>query len=223
MFRQRFLLWIMCFSLALAVPSYGAEKRPTGNPPTVVEGGPSTCDLAVYKSEDSGPIAVAVPDNDPAGVDVGTLQSGAFDGTRFTDIIVDLRMSHTYVNDLVATVTYHDPCDGPALAFADILLFPPCEGDLDGTTTYFFSDGAACGLGASCGCPATLPGGCYQPSILNALSGFDGLFKGGCWKLNIADLAQLDLGLVTGWSVHMLQAPTSTHLSSWGSVKTLYR
>jgi hypothetical protein len=100
-----------------------------------------------------------------------------------------------------------------------------CSGNL-AAGGYVFSDAAAAQAGEPT-CPLTVTPGCYKPAnggteSYPPLSFFDNYPKQGCWRLKLRDGAGGDTGTILGWSVHILNSPTSTENSSWGQVKTLY-
>lgn len=199
---------------------------------------PVVCDLTDYKPlVQEFPTPVPVPDADPNGVQVGTINT-VDDQTVFVDVVVSLEIDHTFVGDLIATVSYDVECNGVAEASARVLCRPGrefCEGpeapfgcgsDLSCNNTYFFSDagGGEVGLPPACG-GAVVPGGCYLPdSTGEPLSVFDGLRKGGCFKLHVVDNAGLDVGSVCAWAVYTLNEEiVPVESTTWGRIKTLHR
>jgi hypothetical protein len=228
---------------AVLVTCASADEKPwssAGPNDAVIE---ANCDIANYKhAEQTFPTPVPIPDNVATGVTVGPLTLGD-DGTLIGDVVIDLRASHTFIGDLVATVGYDATCDGTVDVTSVILCRPGratcagqgspfgCGTDLSCNNTYLFDDTAAnrLGLNAAGTClttPAINPGGCYQPTGNGAglLSVFENLRKGGCWFLNVADNAGADLGTICAWSVHILNQPTvGVEPASWSTAKVLYR
>jgi hypothetical protein len=226
--------------LALAATAAWADEKPSeATDPIELQ---ANCDLTGYKNciQTFSP-PVAVPDNNAAGVTVGPCQLPD-DGMLIADVIIDLKMSHTFVGDLIVTVGYDETCDGAIDAQAVVLCRPRgtgtttpapcgtgtgfgCGGNLVSTTTYLWDDTAA-GPMAEGVCPTTIPGGCYGPSTAGGspLAVFEGRRKGGCWFLNVADRAGLDTGSIDEWSVHILnEVPIAVEQASWAGVKVLYQ
>jgi subtilisin-like proprotein convertase family protein len=201
---------------------------------------PSDCGITNYKGDvQTFPTPIAIPDNNLAGVNVGTINTVA-DGTRFLDVVVSLRATHTWVGDLVATLTYDETCDGiaeassrficrPGRATCDNTLGTPfgCSSNLSCNNTLNFSDAASNTLGLSpsgCGTSSTIIAtGCYKSTnATNALSVFDNMRKGGCWKLNVADYGSGDLGTVCSWGVYTLnEVVVPVETTTWGAIKSL--
>ncbi|HEX7880550.1 MAG TPA: PPC domain-containing protein [Candidatus Eisenbacteria bacterium] len=200
---------------------------------------PTNCSITDYKGQVvTLPTPVAIPDNNLAGVSVGTINTPN-DLTKFLDVIVSLKVTHTWVGDLVATLTYDETCDGqpeassrficrPGRATCDNVLGTPfgCSSNLACANNMFFSDGATNVLGTSptgCGTSSTvLAAGCWKGgSNAQPLSVFDNFRKGGCFKLNVADYGSGDTGTVCEWGVYTLNesivpvAPTT-----WGALKS---
>jgi hypothetical protein len=202
------------------------------------------CDLTGYKAftQTLSP-PVVVPDGSTAGVTVGPITT-TNDGTVFTDVIVALRMTHSYVGDLTIDLTYDRNCDGTPETTSRLVCRPFSEGtcltgetvtfgcgaDIFCTNTYLFSDAAEDEMA---GDPTTcdlvtgeVPAGCYRPSVIAAmpLSAMDGLVKGGCFRLHVVDSATPDAGEICEWSVYTDQTgPTATKPWSWHALKVLYR
>lgn len=201
---------------------------------------PLVCELSNYKSSvQTFPTPVPIPDNVPAGVLVGTL-TPADDLTSFLDVVLAIKMSHTFVGDLIATVSYDLECDGTVEASTNFLCRPGratcvggtgfgCASNMSCNNTYYFSDAGAAEIGLppqGCGTTATvLPGGCFKPNSTGSpMSVFDGYRKGGCFTLRMSDNVAVDVGTVCEWGVYSLNTPpTPTQNASWGRIKTLYR
>ena len=191
------------------------------------------CPLTGYKSAImTGNFPIA----DLGSVTVGPLPTPP-DGSFISDVIVDLQIQHTWVGDLIASVSWDDDCNpatpsiGPVNVLCRQLLVGcatsgccGCSGDLICANTYEFSDAAVAELGDP-SCTTTLAGGCYKPALdsPNPLSVFDGRLKRGCWYLTVTDNAGGDSGTICAWSIHILNQLTATEHTSWGSVKALYQ
>ncbi len=200
---------------------------------------PNACDTRDFKGfVQTFPTPVPIPDNLPAGVQVGQINT-TNDLTRFLDVIVSVKMAHTFIGDLVMQVTYDVECDGTAEATSTILCRPGratcvggtgfgCASNLLCANTYTFSDAAANQLGvapAGCGTTSTnIASGCFRTGTNGTpLSVFDNFDKGGCFKLFISDNAAGDLGTVCEWAVYTLnQAVVPVELSTWGAIKSRY-
>lgn len=201
---------------------------------------PSDCGIANYKGDVQVLTApLPIPDNNLAGVDVGTINTAA-DLTRFLDVVVSLKMAHTWIGDLAATLTYDETCDGtpeassrficrPGRLNCDNTLGSPfgCSSNLACANTLYFSDAGLNVLGVSpngCGTTSTvMPTGCYQGGTnAQPLSVFDHLLKGGCWKLNVADHGAGDTGTVCEWAVYTLnETVVPVTPTTWGAIKSL--
>ncbi len=193
-----------------------------------------TCDLTGFVSivQTLSP-AVTIPDDDPAGVTFGPVVTAA-DSSTFTDVVVELSLSHTWIGDLVVTLSYDQDCDGQPEDSTRVLCRPgrsSCFGgsgfgsskDFSCSNTLLFSDSAASDVG---GGQSPVPAACYKPTGNGAdpLNMFIGLASGGCWSLNVADRSVEDLGSVCGWGVHTRnQQIVPVRVVSWGSLKTRYR
>lgn len=239
--------WLVLALLALsAAPAFAQKLGQSETSPTT---GPN-CDLTGYKSDTQVfPSPVAIPDNNRTLVQIGQIPT-ANDGGVITDAIVDIYLAHTWSGDVVARVEYGDCAGGPAMAGVNVICRPRgtttifaapcgtgtgtgCSGNFGsvGTTTpppapvsYKFSDDAVAAI-AEGACPNPAPSGCYKPQTSGGtMSAFDGLLKGGCFRLSVGDWAGLDVGTVSQWSVHTTnEYPVPTAKTTWGAVKTMYR
>jgi subtilisin-like proprotein convertase family protein len=173
---------------------------------------------------------VSIPDNTPAGIDVGPIVFPP-DGTTILDVVVDLGITHTWVGDLIVTLTHVSPACG--VQSVDLINRPRvpefstvgCSGNLVGPDKYFFGTGALEALGEE-RCTVTLPPACYAvaPENANGLMVFRGCPKDGEWWLHVSDNAGGDLGTIVNFSVHLLnEGPVAVEQASWGSVKAGYR
>ncbi|MGH7724137.1 MAG: hypothetical protein ACREOU_01785 [Candidatus Eiseniibacteriota bacterium] len=233
----------LCFLFAALVvvavaPSAFAETKVPNDIPVGPETGPN-CDVEGYKVERQVfPTPVPIPDAVPAGVVVGPIFLPE-DGDIIVDTIIDLRMSHTWIGDIIAAVGYDPDCDGPAgFIVADLLCRPRgtsasspppcgtvagfgCSADLLAANTLLYSD-EALAKPADGVCVNPIAPGCYKPST--ALEVFRGLRKGGCWYLAVADNAGADTGAIYEWSVHVRnQRPVPAVPATMGKIKSIYR
>jgi hypothetical protein len=243
---KRSYLLVLALLAITAVPAF-AQK--VGQTETTEPGTGPTCDLSGYKGDSQVfPAPVSIPDNGRVPVQIGQIAT-LNDGGVITDCIVDLYIAHTWVGDVVATVEYGDCAGGPALAGVNVICRPRgtttifaapcgtgtgvgCSGNFGtvGTTSpppapvsYKFSDDAT-GTIAEGTCPNPVPSGCYKPQTGGSMSVFDGLLKGGCFRLSVSDWAGADVGTVSQWAVWTTnEYPVSAAPRTWGAVKTMYR
>ena len=227
--------------MAIAAPAFAQIKigDPTDpNPPEVN----ANCDVTGYKSfEQVLNPPVAIPDNIPAGVTVGPINTPA-DGSNINDVVFEIQLAHTWIGDIVATLLYDSNCDGITDASARVICRPrgtgtanvPCGAGLGvGCSSNFvtqnvirITDGVGTTLadGTCPGDAVNIPAGCYRTATAGDIGlAFGGRPKGGCWRLNVSDNAGIDVGTISRWAVHILNSPTANTASTWGSVKTLYR
>lgn len=229
--------WALLALLIVSAPAYADSKFEDNFPPG--ETAESVCDTVALKLDGTltySP-AIGIPDNIAAGVTVGPLNVPD-DGTTFVNVVLALRIAHTWIGDIVARLEYYQDCASPApTASANVICRP---------------GSAQCGPGAGVGCSSNfiaanetryndlalnfLPqtgcltgtnvaAGCYRPTGVGAtsMSVFTGLRKGGCFKLFLQDNAGLDIGTIAGWSVYSINSPTPSVPISWGNVKGMYR
>lgn len=217
------LIFAICMIFAAGTAM--AEKVPTTNSDGYVPQG--DCPTDGYKSFTG--TGGDIPDATAGGITYAPINVPD-DGETFTDVIVDLDITHTWTGDLRITVSYDAECDGQAEASANVVCRPGrdcdpagsgfgCSGDLAGT--YRFSDDGAALLGDP-DCPAALPAGCY--AAFDALSAFDGMAKGGCFTVTAEDNAAGDtgsIGAITIWADNS-GGGTPTEAVSWGDVKARF-
>jgi hypothetical protein len=158
------------------------------------------------------------------------------DGTTFTDVILQLNISQTWIGDL-KVLLYYDPegCDmqdmvGPVAAMCRPGLdgCPSdgccgCSGDILGD--YFFSDDGGLTPLGEFDCPSFLDPGCYMPAIEspNPFAVFDGQPKGGCFWLFFVDGACADGTDLFEWCVWTLnEVVVPVEETTWGQIKTIY-
>jgi hypothetical protein len=237
-----FLRSLLCVAV-LAAAAY-ADDKPWSSQGPNDNSVQAQCNLQGYKSEVQtlSPAAV-IPDNNATGVTVGPIVLPPDSPvTTIGDVVIDLRAAHTFIGDLEARVLYDETCDGTIDAVAIILCRPGatscghfnspfgCGTDLVCTNTYNFDDTGATGLGlnAAGACltsPTVNAGGCFKPTGVGSslLSVFEGRRKGGCWFLNVRDMAATDTGTICAWSVHILNNVTiGVEQRSWSQAKVLY-
>jgi hypothetical protein len=149
---------------------------------------------------------VAIPDDDPAGVDIPLAVSGvgqvagasfSFDGTLCSSAIGSstVGLSHTWVGDLVARLTAPD---GTSVT---LLSRPGGTGNSGNNFCQtVLDDGAAASIQsvAVSGAPWT---GTFRPASPQAV--FAGASGDGTWVLNVADNAATDVGTVRAFSLRL--------------------
>ncbi|MEM7245080.1 MAG: proprotein convertase P-domain-containing protein [Acidobacteriota bacterium] len=150
-------------------------------------GDDSDCSASMVAG-DSLPASLAIPDN--GGIS-DTITMGA--SFQVTDVDVRLDISHTWVGDLVITLSHA----GTNVTLIDRMGSPPltfgCDQDnLDIT----LDDAAADPIESQC--EANLSG-TFSPN--GSLADFNGLDSAGDWTLTITDNAGGDTGSLNGWAL----------------------
>jgi subtilisin-like proprotein convertase family protein len=145
--------------------------------------------------------SVAIPDNDPAGIDV-TLNadvSGMITATR-----VQLQGAHSWVGDLIFTLTHPD--GSPTVTLIDRPGFPATSfGCSSEDFDLWVSDDGPDGL---------VDDMCFDPPALRdnptpeqPLSAFNDLMTGGDWILNVSDNFDGDTGTLDAMCVELTYQP----------------
>lgn len=146
---------------------------------------------------DSGPINVAIPDNDPGGVthDIVVSSGGGF---AINDLNIIIQATHTWVGDLRFVVTHVDS------GIIDTVI------DRPGYTTTGFGCSAnnidvelddEGGDGPVEDMCATDPALFGSPTPFQPLSIFDGQNIDGTWRISVIDNAGGDTGELTYWAL----------------------
>ena len=144
---------------------------------------------------------LSIPDHDPTGVnDTLTLNSDK----SLADLNVYLEIPHTWVGDLIVTLTHEDT--GTSVTLLDRpgttdpgLVHSGCEGDnVDATIDDEGSDGDAESM---CDNDPAIHGNVVggDPASTALLAAFDGEGFGGDWKLTVSDNAWLETGTFAEW------------------------
>ncbi len=171
------------------------------------------------------------------------------DDSPLRQIVFEMDIEHTWVGDLVIRLEYANCQTGETLYGTNILCRPRgtedadnvpcgaatqfgCSGNLGkskydqpplATQRYYFADESTNILDNGA-CADVLGPGCFQPSVGGTLAGFEGLPRGGCWRLIVSDWKLGDVGSIAGWGVWELKPlATPTVPRSWGRLKTIYR
>ena len=149
---------------------------------------------------DSGPVNLAIPDANPAGVTTSIMVPA---GTGIlTDVDVLLDIQHTFVGDLIFRVTSPE---GTTVTLLDQLSGGADGEDLIGS--YLFDDESLNTVPTSPGIfNPPIPPGDYQSEEL--LSAFDGEIADGDWTLFISDNTGADLGTLNFWQLILTASPT---------------
>jgi subtilisin-like proprotein convertase family protein len=149
----------------------------------------TNCNGTVYSTAS---FPVAIPDNLTTGVSV-SLVFPPGSGTISGNANVTVGLTHTYVGDLIATLTHGS---------TTVTLFSRVNGgnnsrDLSGV--YGFSDSASATFASAAIASDPILSGTYRPS--QALSAFNGQLFDGTWTFNISDRAAQDTGTVNSMSM----------------------
>ncbi len=121
---------------------------------------------------------------------------------RVADITASVTLTHTYVGDLVITLT--------SPSGKVITLFNRRGGSGDNLTGTTFDDAAATAITAG----RAPYSGSFRPE--QALSGFDGLAANGTWTLTVTDRAGGDVGTVTRFTVGIVFASGGQSVTALG-------
>jgi len=155
----------------------------------VVNGG------TTYTSTD---VPQAIPDNNATGI---TSSLSIPDALSITDINVNLNLAHTFVGDLIITLTHPDGVT------TSTLVSRQGSGGDNFTNTIFDDEATVPVLSIADITPVMAPfSGSYLPD--NPLSIFDGENMHGTWLMNVADLAVVDLGRLNAWSLIVESRPS---------------
>jgi len=230
--RRHSLLLTVCALAVTASTALAAVKVPDETPGPLT--GP-TCDVTGYTVGSA--VGAAIPDNVPAGVTLAAI-SFSDPGAFFTDVILGVNGTHTWLGDLIGTLTYDIGCDGSAEASVQVFCRPRgtnatapapcgsgtgfgCSADLVAANELRFGDPSVTLL-ASGTCANPVAAGCYKPS--SPLAAFNGLPVGGCFKLNVSDNAASDTGGINTYQVYYTyDRPVPVANRTWGQVKSFYR
>lgn len=142
---------------------------------------------AVICSEDAN---IAIPDN--TGSASITIDLPPSPGTTVTDLDFQLAIDHTWVGDLIVTLTSPS---GTTVTLLDRPGTPPgnfgCNGDNIETT---FDDASGTEAEDQCANADPTIGGTHQPT--GSLADFNGELVSGTWTLNVSDNARRDVGTI---------------------------
>ncbi|MGC2063196.1 MAG: PA domain-containing protein [Thermodesulfovibrionales bacterium] len=150
-----------------------------------------------YPSADIFPIAI--PDNNPVGV-TSTVAVSADACPSIMDLNVVLQATHTWVGDLIFTLTHNNT--GTSAVIIDRPKVPAsplgCSGD---NIDAVLDDEAALPVEDQCSGTPPAIGGTFTPN--NPLSVFGDEDATGIWTLKAVDAAGGDTGQIIGWSLNL--------------------
>ncbi|MCK4660216.1 MAG: proprotein convertase P-domain-containing protein [Phycisphaerae bacterium] len=143
-------------------------------------GDDSNCEgTSIYEADPD----LAIPDNNPTGVNHTITVANSF---AIDDVNVDAVISHTWIGDLIITVTHN----GTTVTLWD----QACGGANQDLDVIFDDEGG--------------PVVCDSPTVgdivpAEALSAFDGMDAAGDWIITVSDNVSGDTGTLDHWSVHL--------------------
>jgi hypothetical protein len=150
-----------------------------------------------------------IPDGNPTGAFSDIVVAENF---LINDITVGLLLSHSYIGDLVATLTHTDTNTTVDL-FNRVGRITSGGGDgSDLNGSYNFNDAFTGDLwtaASSVDSSSTIPGGDYFPTGAGSgakvpmLTTISGLQSSGTWRLNISDVDFIIAGTLGSWSLNL--------------------
>jgi Ca2+-binding RTX toxin-like protein len=169
-------------------------------PASVAQDGPASeaapvprTDPNGYLTYGSGAIHLAVPD-----LSETWSESAIFGQGQILDLNVAVSITHTWVGDLIVTLTHLDT--GTAVTIIDrpgrIDSGVGCSGD---DIFAVLDDLGATPVEGECAIATPTISGTFSPN--NPLSAFDGEDLGGTWRLTVADAASFDTGFLEDWTL----------------------
>jgi hypothetical protein len=164
----------------------------------------------------------AIPDNVPAGADFTI--AGA-PGMASVQSITLLGLTHTWIGDLVATVT-HVPTNTSFTLMARVGSTTATgvgdSSNLGGDYTFVAAGGQdlwAIATNAANGTGFVIPSGTYNATgaLSSAPTGlFPGSYGAGDWRLNISDNASADTGSFQAWRIDYTPVPEPGTMAALG-------
>lgn len=156
---------------------------------------PGGSESAVFPSTD---VPKNIPDNNIAGVN-SSLTIGAGVCTWITDLNVSLQATHTFVGDLIFTLTHLETG-----ASSVIISRIPGSGGQSGSCAQnnisaTLDDGASPSVQTQCSLTPPAVNGTFAPK--SALDVFNDKDAAGDWRLNVADRVATDTGSLDSWSL----------------------
>jgi len=202
-------------ALYAQVRSPGAGKVPSG-PSTSAPLGPGGLPGELCSGGGSGPtgptgVTGASGSDDPAG-GTGSTCSGPVGGSSvtsqfelqgcegiITDANVGLDVTHSWVGDLVITLTSPD---NTTVTIVDQPGAPPGEGCQADNVFAVLDDAASTPVEDECAAATPTIDGTFQPN--NPLADFNGEAGNGIWVLNVSDaVPEFDSGFLNDWSLDL--------------------
>lgn len=148
-------------------------------------------------------LPLAIPDNTPAGASSTATVAGV--PGPLTSVQVNVNVTHTWVGDLIFTLT---SADGTVITLLDRPGVPASgAGCSDDNVMVTFADGQA-NPEDTCAGSGTWPVTLAAP--VTALSTLNGEDANGTWTLTISDNAGADTGTLTSWELILLPAASGT-------------
>lgn len=213
---------------ASATTSVTVNQSPTGaataSTPTVCSGSNVNLSANMFLSNtySANPNTV-ITDNNATGINsVVAVPAQVIANASQLKISMTLGTGHTYVGDLIATLT--SPCGTTKVFDRPGVPATTTGNSQDLTGTYVFDINAATVLPETSSGPTAIPVGSYKPSNTNgsANTNWSGITfpcsGGGNWTFNMADRASGDVGTLVSWSVIILTNSGVTY--SWTSSPT---
>ncbi len=147
----------------------------------------------------------SIPDNNPTGISSDIVIS---DNLTISDITVTLNnLSHTWVGDLIATLTNVDTNTSVSLFNRVGRVGSGVGSSNDFGGNYGFNDAFTGDLWIAAS-SNPVPSGGYFPTGADSaalaspsLSAFDGQLSAGTWRLTLSDNAGLDVGSLESWEL----------------------
>jgi subtilisin-like proprotein convertase family protein len=133
-----------------------------------------------------------IPDNNVPGVTDGLSVPGT---GAITDLNLYLDIYHTWIGDLIVTLTHVDT--GTSVVVLDRPGLPPGAGCNRDDITAILDDAAPTPVEGQCTAGAPTIHGTFAPS--NPLAAFNGESLQGTWQLNVSDRAGADMGTLRHW------------------------
>lgn len=156
----------------------------------------------------------AIPDGVAANTPGAPFNSSVmtFDGDAISNVWLDLNITHSWVGDLIITLSNGSSTADIAVRTGQTT--PLGAGDSSNLLgVYTFQDGGADFWAAAIAAGTTIPTGTYSASTagggLVSLAGvFGGQSGAGTWTLSITDNFNFDTGSVAGWTLYVETIPT---------------
>lgn len=163
----------------------------TNDPPEIICMGSGLIPMTGSQADSPG---VSIPDNSSAGV---TVTMNVTEDVTITDLDVDLDISHTWVGDVIVTITSPSGTSAVIVDRPGRITFGfGCSGN-DIVAT--LDDEAATPVEDECESSVPTINGSFIPN--NPLSVFDGENTLGVWELNVSDNVGGDTGSLNSWGI----------------------